>query len=258
VAWDHINVFPTFENYEDQFRQFIQTIDEEGTLIYYGKDESLIKIDTEGNTPCKSVKYDTVSNVKDEVFIGEENYKLNIIGQHNMQNMEAARLVCNELDISDKQFFEYIQDFKGAAKRLQFRGLRNGYRVYQDFAHAPSKVAATCEAVKKWFGEDKLYAFFELHTFSSLNKDFLPLYKDALKFADRAYVVYDEHTLAMKKMPELDAEFVKAQFGHTDLEVITDNSQVKDEVLALAKDGNLLMMSSGTFGGLDWDTIVDN
>ena len=255
VAWDHINVFSTFEIYEDQFRQFINNMGKDTTLIYFKKDKSLQKVIAEETYKGNSIPYTNINNDQANVTVANKTYELNIIGSHNMQNIEAARNVCAQLGISDDAFFTNIQDFKGAAKRLQYRGSRGKYRVYQDFAHAPSKVKATCSAVKDWFGEEKLYAFFELHTFSSLNKDFLPLYKGALDKADKAYVVYDEHTLKMKNMPPLDPTFVKEQFLHHDIEVITDNKLVKRHVNQLSKDGNLLMMSSGTFGGLDWETI---
>jgi len=257
VAWDHINVFPTFEIYEQQFKDFILEMNKGSKLFYYQHDESLEHMMTTSDVHVDTESYDKVDNRNDVVVYGGKEYKLNIIGQHNMQNLEAARKVCLELGISSGDFFEAIQDFRGAAKRLQYRGDRGGFRVYQDFAHAPSKVKATCDAVKEWFASEKLYAFFELHTFSSLNKEFLPQYKDSLSKADLAVVVYDDHTLQMKKMPPLSPEFVKEQFNHPNIEVITDNQAVLQRLLDLPKDGNILMMSSGTFGGLDYNSITD-
>jgi len=257
VAWDHINVFPTFEIYEDQFRKFVANMRGDSTLIYFEKDPSLFKIISEEIFKGKTIGYHKVNNIKDIIHIGNIAYQLNIIGSHNMQNLEAARKVCNCLGINDDKFFSHISDFKGASKRLQFRGERGGYKVYQDFAHAPSKVKATCDAVKDWFEDDKLYAFFELHTFSSLNKEFLPNYKGTLDRADKAFVVYDEHTLKMKKMPPLEEEFVRQQFDHPNLQVISNNKEVANVLRETEKDGNVLMMSSGTFGGIDWSAIVD-
>ncbi len=257
VAWDHINVFPTFENYEDQFRQFIGNMREGTKLFYYGSDSSLSKIIAEDNHKCDASPYTHIHNTGESIDLDGKTYQLNIIGNHNMQNIAAARKVCTELGIRDDDFFKALQDFKGAAKRLQYRGLRGGYRVYQDFAHAPSKVKATCDAVKDWFNEDKLYAVVELHTFSSLNKDFIPNYKGCLQKADEAIVVYDDHTLEMKRMPPLDPDYVAAQFDHPNIRVLSSTKEVHKVLKELTKDGNLLLMSSGTFGSLDYDGLLD-
>ena len=257
IAWDHINVFPTFENYEDQFRQFINMMDSDTKLIYYKKDTSLDKIIKEKRHRCKAAPYVALTNQGSRIEVDGNLYEVNIIGRHNMQNLEAARMVCEELGISKSTFFKHVQDFTGAAKRLQYRGARGKFKVYQDFAHAPSKVKATCDGVKDWFGADKLYAFFELHTFSSLNKDFLPQYKNTMDKVDKAFVIYDRHTLTMKNMPALDPSFVQEQFDHPNLEIISDHEAILKKVNSLPKDGHLLMMSSGNFGGLDWNKIVD-
>ena len=257
IAWDHINVFPTYAIYEDQFRQFIVDMKADSSLIYYGEDPSLVAILAESHHKCATESYTEIAQNAGRVVVQGQSYKVNVIGKHNMQNLEAARKVCNQLGVSDHQFFEHIADFTGAAKRLQYRGERGDYKVYQDFAHAPSKVKATCSAVKEWYGDDKLYAFLELHTFSSLNKDFIPQYRHALQMADAAFVVFDRHTLEMKNMPPLDIEFLEAQFDHPNLTVIAKNSDVQGVVKELPMDGNLLMMSSGTFGGLDWTSIAE-
>lgn len=258
VAWDHINVFPSYDIYEDQFRQFVHAMHSGSHLIHYAHDQSLQQIVGEGGYLCSTEPYDITQQQGSGVVASDgSHYQINVIGAHNLQNMAAAYAVCSRLGLTESQFYDAIQDFRGAAKRLQYRGARGSYRVYQDFAHAPSKVKATTTAVKEWFGAEKLYAVLELHTFSSLNREFLPLYAGALSAADAAYVVYDDHTLAMKKMPPLDQQFVKDQFGMEDLQVITDNKAVQQIISDLPRDGNLLMMSSGTFGGLQWDLLVD-
>lgn len=257
IAWDHINVFPTFDIYRDQFRKFINKMSSTAILYYYKFDKQLSNILSVNEHKCRSYSYEKIDNKKDKITIDGKEFRLNIIGEHNMQNLGAAHSICNELGISSLAFYENIQDFKGAAKRLQYRGQRGNYRVYQDFAHAPSKVKTTCDSVKNWFGDEKLYAFFELHTFSSLNKTFLPEYKFALKAADEAFVIYDKHTLKMKNMPMLEPEYVAEQFSHHNISVLTTNDKVESTVKSLPKDGNVLMMSSGIFGGLCWENIVD-
>ena len=257
VAWDHINVFPTYDIYEDQFRQFITGMGADTTLYYFADDTSLQKIISEQGHQCTVIPYEAIDYDGPVATSEGKSYRLNVIGYHNMQNLSAAHQVCRQLRLSSAQFYTGIEDFKGAAKRLQYRGARGSYRVFQDFAHAPSKVQATTSAVKDWFGKEKLYAFLELHTFSSLNAEFLPLYKGALDKADVVYIVYDDHTLQMKGMPPLDPGFVREQFGRDDINVLTENKLVQATVTDLPKDGNLLMMSSGTFGGLQWDQLVD-
>lgn len=257
IAWDHINVFPTYDIYIDQFRQFIVDMTADSSLIYFGEDPSLVAILAESHHKCATESYGEVAQNAGRVVVAGETYQVNVIGRHNMQNLEAARKVCNHLGVSDRQFFEQIADFTGAAKRLQYRGDRGEYKVYQDFAHAPSKVTATCSAVKAWYGDQKLYAFLELHTFSSLNKDFIPQYRHALQMADAAFVVFDSHTLEMKNMPAIDVTFLREQFDHPNLTIITKNTEVAAAIDLLPRDGNLLMMSSGTFGGLDWAAITD-
>lgn len=246
IAWDHINVFPTFDIYIDQFRQYCNTIDTDGTLIYYNDDVNLKKIATNATVKNKIPYLALPINENREVVWNTQNYPIQTIGNHNLQNMNAARLVCNQIGISDDVFFISIADFNGASKRLQKISDIAGRQVYLDFAHAPSKVQATTKSFKDWFNDKPLIAVLELHTFSSLNAEFIQQYKDTLNSAEQAIIYYNEHTLQMKNMPPLDASFVKSSFNHPDLQVYTDE-QLLHDYLKTKKDSNLLLMTSGNF-----------
>ena len=182
---------------------------------------------------------------------------MKVFGSHNLQNLNAARLVCAELGIDELQFFHAIQSFTGAAKRLELLEETPHSIAYKDFAHAPSKVKATVQALKLRFPQRHLVACFELHTFSSLNKDFLPHYKDSMFAADTAYVYFSEHTLEMKRLPIITTEEVKAAFGHKNIKVFTDKDELLSELHTHQFDNkNLLMMSSGTFDKTDLKALA--
>jgi UDP-N-acetylmuramate: L-alanyl-gamma-D-glutamyl-meso-diaminopimelate ligase len=260
IAWDHMNVFPTFENYVEQFSIFIRTINPKGALFYYKNDAHLVQIAQ--NAPCRAQSYtnfeNTVKRQKTYIKTGKgETMPLSVFGDHNLANMKAAYLACTEIGVSDADFFEAIQSFKGAAKRLQILDKTKNAVAYLDFAHAPSKVKATMQAVKAQFPTRKLLACLELHTYSSLNKAFLPQYAGAMDPADQAIVFFNEHTLAMKKMPPLSIEEVKTFFNNPNLLVFTDNQLLKDFLHKQSFDNqNLLLMTSGTFVGLDLKTLA--
>jgi UDP-N-acetylmuramate: L-alanyl-gamma-D-glutamyl-meso-diaminopimelate ligase len=266
IAWDHMNVFPTFENYVQQFKIFIETIDKEGVLFYDKKDKNLVEIAQV--SPCKSIPYaafDSVVKRNKTYLLPITHYPspithptpLSIFGEHNLTNLKAAYLVCREIGVSDEQFFEAVKSFKGAAKRLQVLHKTSKSIAFLDFAHAPSKVKATIEAMKAQYPKRQLIAALELHTFSSLNKDFLPQYNGTMAAADIAIVFFNEHTLAMKKMPPLSIDEVKSYFSHPNLHVFTDN-QVFTAFLKQHKfeNQNLLLMTSGTFVGLDLKVLA--
>ncbi len=252
IAWDHINVFPTFENYVEQFEVFIGMVQADGLLVYDETDVVLQDI-TSQPLMARKVPYSSLPMDADRNVLWQgKHYPVSVIGRHNFSNMNAALHVCNELGVSDDAFFEAIADFSGAHKRLQKMEVTSGRRVYLDFAHAPSKVKATTQAFCDWFAGEKIVAVLELHTFSSLNASFLPEYKNTLQAAPRAVVFIHEHTLKMKNMPALDIGFVSQCFQHNNLEIITDtpalHAYLKREEFA---DATLLLMSSGTFGGMD-------
>lgn len=266
VAWDHINVFPTFENYVEQFNIFAQQIENEqhteGSLIYYVQDEALKKI-AESLKLCQKKPYQSFeSEVKDgktTLIFEDRKIPLKVFGAHNLANLKAAHLACGELGITDDEFFEAIQTFAGAAKRLQTLAETPQAVAFLDFAHAPSKLKATVAAVKAQFAERKLVACFELHTFSSLNKAFLQEYRHALAAADEAVVYFNEHTLQMKKMPPLSTHEVATAFDHPNLKVFTDNQDFKAFLAAQKfEQCNLLLMSSGTFNGLNLKELAQS
>lgn len=260
IAWDHINVFPTFENYVDQFRIFLHTISAEGALFYFSGDEVLSNlINTEKPIlalekleayAVHSHKIASNTTLLDTDF---GDISLEIFGEHNLINLNGARLVCNQLGISDEQFYKAISSFKGAARRLELIGKNEFCNVYKDFAHSPSKLKATTEAVKKQFANRKLVACMELHTFSSLNKAFLEQYRGSMDKADEAIVYFNHHTIAHKKLEPITEQEVINAFGGN-IRVFTDTLLLQDYLLNKNwTDTNLLLMSSGNFNGIDLD-----
>jgi UDP-N-acetylmuramate: L-alanyl-gamma-D-glutamyl-meso-diaminopimelate ligase len=258
IAWDHINVFPTFDFYLEQFKIFINKIEANGVLIYNDSDEVLNKLIAENKRT--DIRYEPyrlptyfIEDGKTEVIIeGVKSMPLKVFGNHNLLNLHAAWLVCKELGVGAPAFIEAITNFAGAAKRLELLSETNNCNIYRDFAHAPSKVKATIQAVKQQFSSRKLIAVLELHTFSSLNENFMTEYKGAVDDADEVAVFYSSHALELKRMPELKKEKVKEGFAKDNLAVITN----KDELAAWLQkhnyaNANLLLMSSGNYDGLD-------
>lgn len=261
VAWDHMNVFPTYESYLEPFKNFIETVDTEGAIFYYEKDKELQKLIGADNS--KSAPYDAFdSEIKrGKTLLKTDNKRqvpLEIFGEHNLANLKAAYLACKELGITDDEFYAAVPTFKGAAKRLQTLAQGRTSIAYQDFAHAPSKVKATIHAVHGQFPKRRLVACLELHTFSSLSRAFLPQYRSTMNLADEAIVFYNEHTLEMKKLPPLKMGEVKACFGHPNLRVFTSNERLKDHLKEQDfRNQNVLFMSSGTFVGLDLKALSE-
>ena len=256
IAWDHINVFPTFENYMEQFKIFVDKIEPNGTLIYFNADENLQTIANLARSDIKKIAYTAHESeiVDDKTFLKNDSrkYLLQIFGNHNLENISGAKNVCNQLGLTDEQFYNAIATFNGAAKRLQVLSKSETSTVFLDFAHSPSKLAATTKAVKEQFANRKLIACMELHTFSSLNKDFLPQYDGTLNTADIAYVYYNPQTIEHKKLPAISLEQVLNGFGRPDLKIFTDSDLLFDELLTYDwQHKNLLLMSSGNFSGKD-------
>jgi UDP-N-acetylmuramate: L-alanyl-gamma-D-glutamyl-meso-diaminopimelate ligase len=258
IAWDHINVFPTFNFYLGQFIIFINKIEANGVLIYNESDKVLKKLVEENKrTDIRYVPYRLptyfIEDGKTEVIIdGLKSMPLKVFGNHNLLNMQAAYLVCKELGVGASVFVKAITSFGGAAKRLELLAASESYNIYRDFAHAPSKVKASIEAVKQQFPDRKLIAVLELHTYSSLNENFMKEYEGAMNDADEAVVFYSSHALELKRMPELPKEKVKQGFAKENLAVITN----KDELAGWLQshnysNANLLLMSSGNYDGLD-------
>lgn len=265
IAWDHINVFPTFANYVEQFEIFINKISNGGTLIYFDGDEELVKLVSKAPTYLNKYPYNVpaynIENGVTTLKINSQNYPLQVFGKHNLTNIMAAKYVCAELGVKDADFFSVISSFKGASKRLELVKKTSNACLYKDFAHAPSKLKATIEALKNQYPERTLIACLELHTFSSLNENFLPLYKDTMNLADIACVYFNPHTLEHKKLPPLTVEKVKTFFNNQQLKVFNNSDEIRNYVInqtqVLEKDFNVLMMSSGNFDGLVFEEFAN-
>ncbi|MDF2436677.1 MAG: UDP-N-acetylmuramate-alanine ligase [Bacteroidota bacterium] len=265
IAWDHINVFPTFDNYIEQFRIFTGLIEPNGTIVY-------CELDPEVKNVCEAVrpdikkfpygipahKIENGTTILTETGLPDAACALEIFGDHNLMNMNGARLVCNQLGVSDGQFYDAIKSFKGASKRLELVSRNESTAVYKDFAHSPSKLKATTLAVKKQFPDRKLLACMELHTFSSLNENFLREYKGSMAVADEAIVYFNSHTIEHKKLKPITEDQVKQAFGGDNIKVFTDSAALLKHLEGVDyRNKNLLLMSSGNFDGIDFKQLGD-
>ena len=260
IAWDHINVFPTFESYKQPFLNFVNTISQGGALIYNEEDKEVVEVAEQSSNYLKKFPYHTPNYViKDEkVYLqtSEGELQLSLFGRHNLLNLEGARLVCNQIGIQNEAFYEAILSFKGASRRLEKIYETNEYIVYKDFAHAPSKVMATVKAVKENFSNKRLVACLELHTYSSLNPEFLKQYKNTLDKADEALVFYSEDALKIKRMEPISKELIINSFEKNNLQVFTNPVILENYLKEIDKNNSIfLMMSSGNYGGINLDSI---
>ena len=254
IAWDHINVFPTFSFYVEQFQLFADLIEPKGSLIYFGSDENLQQVADKSRTDIQKFPYQSHGSVIENgiTYLISDNRKirLQIFGDHNLQNISGAQLVCRQLGLTDEQFYTAIAEFKGASRRLEVLAETENCVVFNDFAHSPSKLKATTEAVKKQFPERKLVACLELHTFSSLKKEFLPQYKNSMDEADLAIVYFNPHTIEHKKLEPITEQQVAEAFDTPGLMVSTDSDQLFDFLKSQNwQNTNLLLMTSGNFSG---------
>lgn len=261
IAWDHINVFPTFENYVDQFRIFTEKITFGGVLIYYSGDVNVASVAESARGDIRKVSYDVhphqIIDGKTYLMTGGGEVELQIFGRHNLQNLSGAMLVCSELGISETSFYSAIQSFGGAARRLELVRKNSETAVYKDFAHSPSKLKATTEALKEQHPDRTLVACMELHTFSSLNEKFLDEYRGAMSSADKAFVYFNPHTIAHKKLKPISTEQVKQAFGDDQLEVFTSSEELTIRLLTMSwPKANLLLMTSGNFDGVDFEELA--
>ncbi|HPJ54377.1 MAG TPA: Mur ligase family protein, partial [Flavobacteriales bacterium] len=266
IAWDHVNVFRTFDDYVDQFRRFIAAIQPGGRLVHCAADPVVKALVEEGAPGITTEGYDTpehrIVNGVTELMTEEGPVPLQVFGRHNLQNLAGARAVCRALGVPDTRFHAAIADFQGAARRLERLVDAPGRAMFKDFAHSPSKLKATLDAVREQFPDRTLTACMELHTYSSLSEGFLDEYRGTMDAADRAIVFYDPHAVQLKRLPPIPPERIQRAFGREDVEVLTDPVAVMGSVRqgvsrATGNGAVLLMMSSGNFGGLDLEALAE-
>ncbi len=260
IAWDHINVFPTFENYVEQFAIFANGIPKGGSLIWFNEDRELQKIASELADGVNQIAYGApqyrIENGKSVVIAEGKEYELQIFGKHNLCNLEGAREVCKLLGVTIENFYNAASTFSGAGRRLELVKATSDKAIYRDFAHSPSKLKATVAAVKEQFPERKLVACMELHTFSSLSENFLEQYAGSMNDADVPVVYFNPQTIAHKKLAPISEEQVAKAFDNNNLVVFTDQEAMRNHIQnSFTSNSVLLMMSSGTFDGLDLHKI---
>lgn len=255
IAWDHINVFPTFDIYLQQFALFLQEMQPQSVLIYNELDNDLVEVVRQHGKHLQLVPYGIsphrIADGKTFLELDGTETELEVFGRHNLQNIAAAHQVCTRLGVSDKDFLSAIASFAGASRRLERVFEKRGAAMFRDFAHAPSKVKASIQAVKEQFPGRQLAAVLELHTYSSLNAGFLSEYKHAMDAADIACVYYSSHALEIKRLPALSPQDVRNGFGDQHIRVFSRADELKQFIRGLpVNDTNLLMMSSGSFDGI--------
>jgi UDP-N-acetylmuramate: L-alanyl-gamma-D-glutamyl-meso-diaminopimelate ligase len=263
IAWDHANVFPTEDDYVKQFDLFADQTPKSGILVYCEQDSMALIIGKKERGDAIEIGYKSHSHTSDangQFYLtnGKEKYPIKIFGSHNYQNIAGAREILKRIGVTDEQFFQAIQTFQGASGRLEVLKENTLTTVYKDFAHAPSKVKATVKAVKEIYPARELLACVELHTYSSLNKKFLPQYKDSLKNAQIPVVYFNPEKVKAKNLDPISESDIKSAFANQNIRVFTDSAQLQQFVLEQNwKNKNLLMMSSGNFGGIDMSNIAE-
>ncbi len=260
IAWDHINVFPTFENYVEQFSIFIDSITKGGSITYNVEDESVKQVVEASENPIRKFPYDTPEySVEDGETLLETPdgpMPIEVFGKHNLNNLSGAKWICQQMGVDEDDFYEAISTFKGASKRLEKIAESKNSVAYKDFAHSPSKVKATTNAVKEQYKDRTVLACLELHTYSSLNAEFLKEYKGALDAADVAVVFYSPHAVEIKKLKEVTKNQIANAFERNDLIIYTNPQEFKEYLFSQNFDDKaLLLMSSGNYGGLDFEEV---
>lgn len=256
IAWDHVNAYPTFDEYVQVFEAFADQTPKAGTLILNEEDDLVTMIGKKERSDVTVIDYKVHPYVvKDDNFhliYEKKHIPVQVIGRHNMQNIEAARLVCKHLGVPAEVFYDSITRFKGATKRMEPILQQDSIRTFSDFAHSPSKVGATVNALKETYPNERLTAVLELHTFSSLRTEFLPEYRNKLEGADMAAIFISKEKVSLSASgPGFRDEIISA-FGYHDLKVFEDKDQLEEWLLNLVpQSGNYLFMSSGNFDGLD-------
>ena len=256
IAWDHINVFPTYEIYLEQFSLFVDSIVSGGSLSYNREDKDLVNIVNASGNTIRRIPYTTheyfVEDGRTYLQTSEGPLPVEVFGRHNINNLAGAKWICQHMGVDEDDFYQAISTFKGASKRLEKIGEFGNTIVYKDFAHSPSKVLATTNAVKEQFPDKHLIVCLELHTYSSLNSEFLTLYKDSLANADKAIVFYSPEALKIKRLEAIEASTVATAFNRNDMVVFTESASLEDYLTQYEyEDSVLLLMSSGNYGGLE-------
>ncbi len=260
IAWDHINVFPTYENYVEQFEIFIQKITNGGILVYNEADPEVKRVAEAATAPIRKIPYNTpVYTVENGVTLletPEGPMPIEVFGAHNLNNLAGAKWICQNMGVDEAEFYEAIASFKGASKRLEKIAESKNKVAYKDFAHSPSKVAATTKAVKEQYPDRNLVACLELHTYSSLNAEFLKEYQGALNSADKAVVFYSPDAVKIKQLEEVTYDQIAKAFNREDLIIYTNPADFKNFLFSQNLDNSaLLLMSSGNYGGLNFDEV---
>lgn len=260
IAWDHINVFPTYENYVEQFSIFVDSIVKGGSINYNEEDSEVKRVVEASENPIRKIAYNTpeytVDNGETLLETPEGPMPIEIFGKHNLNNLAGAKWICQHMGIDEDDFYEAISTFKGASKRLEKIAESKTSVAYKDFAHSPSKVKATTNAVKEQYENRTLVACLELHTYSSLNAEFLKEYKGALDAADVAVVFYSPHAVEIKKLDSVSEQQIADAFQREDLIIYTNPEDFKNYLFSQKFDNKaLLLMSSGNYGGLDFDEV---
>ncbi|ARV07652.1 peptidoglycan synthetase [Polaribacter sp. SA4-10] len=260
IAWDHINVFPTFENYVEQFRIFTDSLIKGGIMVYNEEDEIVKDVVESSENHFKKNTYKTPEHfIKNGITFletPEGDLPLEIFGNHNLQNLAGAKWICQHMGIDEDDFYEAVASFKGASKRLEKIAESKSTVFFKDFAHSPSKVEATTNAVKEQYSERTVFACLELHTYSSLNAEFLAEYKGALDKADKAVVFYSPHAVKIKQLEEVTAQQIANSFERDDLIIYTNPQEFKDFLFRQNLENTaVVLMSSGNYGGLDFEEV---
>ena len=261
ISWDHINVFPTKEIYLKQFELFLETMVSGGVLVYNKLDSQVNQISIDCKRPIRKLEYTMpdyyIDNGISFLRTDEGDLPLKIFGDHNLSNLSGAKLICQLMGVQEEEFNNSISSFKGADKRLESILVMKDRNVFKDFAHSPSKVIATVKALKNQYQNRKLIALLELHTFSSLNKEFIVEYKDSLKSADIAVLFYDPKAIKNKGLSAIDDKMIKKAFNDNKLIIFSNSGQLSDFLLSQSYvNANLLIMSSGNYASLDLDFIT--
>ena len=262
IAWDHINVFPTYENYLDQFRIFIDLIVEGGSLTYNAEDRDLARLVEQSENTIRKIPYTTLEYQVDQgqtyLETNEGPLPVEIFGKHNINNLSGAKWICQHMGVDEDDFYEAISSFSGASKRLELVAQSGDSIIYKDFAHSPSKVEATTRAVREQYPDKNLMTILELHTYSSLNTGFLDFYKDTLQASDTAVVFYSPEALKIKRLEPISPSQIGEAFNREDMVIFTEPDRLREYLHNIQFENTvMLFMSSGNYGGLDLEVFKD-